>query len=156
MNQIHEDMDKLNQEAPTVSADMSPATTQEAKIRNFFNRQDDRTQQAWLREAMMTLMAATDRTGKTIFWQKQHWMGVYLVLRDRLGMRCPQKGFADYAPKITPQNCQENLKIGQTTMTNFSKIVVEDKPYFEMKHNPFEEVCNRLWDIIIQQDLTKF
>ena len=156
MNQIHEDMDKLNQEAPTVSADMSPATTQEAKIRNFFNRQDDRTQQAWLREAMMTLMAATDRTGKTIFWQKQHWMGVYLVLRDRLGMRCPQKGFADFAPKITPENCQENLKISQTTMTNFSKIILEDKPYFEMKHNPFEEVCNRLWDIIIQQDLTKF
>ena len=155
MNQIHEDMDKLNQEAPTASANILPATSQEAKIRHFFNQQDDRTQQAWLREAMKALMGITDHTGKAIFWQKQHWMGVYLVLRDRLGMRCSQKGFADYAPKITPQNCQESLKIGQTTMTNFSKLVIEDKPYFEMKHNPFEEVCKTLWDIIFKQILTK-
>jgi hypothetical protein len=82
-------------------------------------------------------------------------MGVYLVLRDRLGMRCPQTGFAEYAQKITPQNCLDNLRIGQTTMTNFSKLVIEDKPYFEMKHNPFEEVCKTLWDIIFKQILTK-
>ena len=155
MKQIHEDMEKLRQEAPTASANILPATSQEAKIRSFFNQQDDCTQQVLLREAMGALMGVTDHTGKAIFWQKQHWMGVYLVLRDRLGMRCPQKRFADFAPKITPQNCQENLKIGQTTMTNFSKIIVEDKPYFEMKHNPFEEVCNTLWDIIIKQMLTK-
>ena len=156
MNQLHQDMDELQKEEPTASAYMPSSESQEDRIRSFFNKQDDRTQQAWLREAMKALMGVTDHTGKAIFWQKQHWMGVYLVLRDRLGMRCPQKGFADFAPKITPENCQENLKISQTTMTNFSKIILEDKPYFEMKHNPFEEVCNRLWDIIIQQDLTKF
>ena len=99
-------------------------------------------------------MGITDHTGKAIFWQKQHWMGVYLVLRDRLGVRCPQTGFAEYAQKITPLNCPDNLKIGQTTMTNFSKLVIEDKPYFEMKHNPFEEVCKTLWDIIFKQILT--
>lgn len=155
MNQLHQDMDELHQEEPSASTYMPSSESQEDIIRSFFNKQDDRTQQAWLREAMKALMGITDHTGKAIFWQKQHWMGVYLVLRDRLGMRCPQKRFADFAPKITPQNCQENLKIGQTTMTNFSKIVVEDKPYFEMKHNPFVEVCNTLWDIIIQQMLTK-
>ena len=155
MKQIHEDMEKLRQEAPTTSANISPATSQEAKIRSFFNQQDDRTQQAWLREAMKALMGITDHTGKAIFWQKQHWMGVYLVLRDRLGVRCPQTGFAEYAQKITPLNCPDNLKIGQTTMTNFSKLVIEDKPYFEMKHNPFEEVCKTLWDIIFKQILTK-
>ena len=155
MKQIHEDMEKLRQEAPTASANISPATSQEAKIRSFFNQQDDRTQQVLLREAMGALMAVTDHTGKAIFWQKQHWMGVYLVLRDRLGVRCPQTGFAEYAQKITPLNCPYNLKIGQTTMTNFSKLVIEDKPYFEMKHNPFEEVCKTLWDIIFKQILTK-
>lgn len=155
MKQIHEDMEKLRQEAPTASANISPATSQEAKIRRFFNQQDEHTQQAWLREAMKALMGITDHTGKAIFWQKQHWMGVYLVLRDRLGVRCPQTGFAEYAQKITPQYCQENLKIGQTTMTNFSKVILEDRPYFEMKHNPFEEVCKILWDIIFKQILTK-
>ncbi len=155
MNQLHQDMDELHQEEPTASAYMPSSESQEDKIRHFFNKQDDRTQQAWLHEAMKALMGVTDHTGKAIFWQKQHWMGVYLVLRDRLGMRCSQKGFADYAPKITPQNCQESLKIGQTTMTNFSKLVIEDKPYFEMKHNPFEEVCKTLWDIIFKQILTK-
>ena len=155
MKQIHEDMEKLRQEAPTASANISPATSQEAKIRSFFNQQDEHTQQVLLREAMGALMAVTDHTGKAIFWQKQHWMGVYLVLRDRLGVRCPQTGFAEYAQKITPLNCPDNLKIGQTTMTNFSKLVIEDKPYFEMKHNPFEEVCKTLWDIIFKQILTK-
>ena len=147
-NQLHQDMDELHQEEPSASTYMPSSESQEDRIRSFFNKQDDRTQQAWLREAMKALMGITDHTGKAIFWQKQHWMGVYLVLRDRLGMRCSQKGFADYAPKITPQNCLDNLRIGQTTMTNFSKIVIEDKPYFEMKHNPFEDVCKTLWDII--------
>ena len=155
MNQLHQDMDELHQEEPSASTYMPSFESQEDRIRSFFNKQDDRTQQAWLREAMKALMGITDHTGRAIFGQKQHWMGVYLVLRDRLGIRCPQKGFADYAPKITPQNCQENLKIGQTTMTNFSKLVIEDKPYFEMKHNPFEEVCKTLWDIIFKQILTK-
>ena len=145
MNQLHQDMDELRQEEPSASTYMPSSESQEDRIRSFFNKQDDRTQRAWLREAMKALMGITDHTGKAIFWQKQHWMGVYLVLRDRLGMRCSQKGFADYAPKITPQNCQESLKIGQTTMTNFSKLVIEDKPYFEMKHNPFEEVCTKLY-----------
>ena len=155
MIQLHQDMDELHQEEPSASTYMPSSESQEDRIRSFFNKQDDRTQQAWLREAMKALMGVTDHTGKAIFWQKQHWMGVYLVLRDRLGMRCPQTGFADYVQKITPQNCQESLKIGQTTMTNFSKIILEDKPYFEMKHNPFEEVCKTLWDIIVKQILTK-
>ena len=155
MNQLHQDMDELHQEAPSASTYMPSSESQEDRIRSFFNKQDDRTQQAWLREAMKALMGITDHTGKAIFWQKQHWMGVYLVLRDRLGVRCPQTGFAEYAQKITPLNCPDNLKIGQTTMTNFSKLVIEDKPYFEMKHNPFEEVCKTLWDIIFKQILTK-
>ena len=91
----------MHQEEPTASAYMPSSESQEDRIRSFFNKQDDRTQQAWLREAMKALMGVTDHTGKAIFWQKQHWMGVYLVLRDRLGMRCPQTGFADYAQKIT-------------------------------------------------------
>ena len=155
MNQLHQDMDELHQEEPSASTYMPSSESQEDRIRSFFNKQDDRTQQAWLREAIEALMAVTDHTGKAIFWQKQHWMGVYLVLRDRLGVRCPQTGFAEYAQKITPLNCPDNLKIGQTTMTNFSKLVIEDKPYFEMKHNPFEEVCKTLWDIIFKQILTK-
>ena len=155
MNQLHQDMDELHQEEPSASTYMPSSESQEDRIRSFFNKQDDRTQQAWLREAMKALMGITDHTGKAIFWQKQHWMGVYLVLRDRLGVRCPQTGFAEYAQKITPLNCPDNLKIGQTTMTNFSKLVIEDKPYFEMKHNPFEEVCKTLWDIIFKQILTK-
>ena len=155
MIQLHQDMDELHQEEPSASTYMPSSESQEDRIRSFFNKQDDRTQQAWLREAMKALMGVTDHTGKAIFWQKQHWMGVYLVLRDRLGVRCPQTGFAEYAQKITPLNCPDNLKIGQTTMTNFSKLVIEDKPYFEMKHNPFEEVCKTLWDIIFKQILTK-
>ena len=99
-------------------------------------------------------MHETDDTGKAIFWQKQHWMAIYLVLRDGMGIRCSQTGFAEYANRITPQDCPERLRIGFSTMTNFSKTITEEKPYYEMKHNPFAKECNTFWNIIERVVLT--
>ena len=52
MIQLHQDMDELHQEEPSASTYMPSSESQEDRIRSFFNKQDDRTQQAWLREAM--------------------------------------------------------------------------------------------------------
>jgi hypothetical protein len=142
-------------EQPASIGNLPPVRPQEEEVRSIFNKQNENIRYEWLREALTSLLDITDNTGKNISSKKQHWMGVYLVLRDRLGIRCSQTGFADYASKITPCNCPDDLKIGSSTMTNFAKIVTEDKAYFEMKHNPFAEVCDTLWNIIVRQILTK-
>lgn len=127
--------------------DVSAKLTKE-EVRSIFNRQNDNTQRELLCEAVKIMIHETDETGKAIFWQKQHWMAVYLVLRDGLGIRCSQTAFARYANSITPLDCPESLRIGTSTMTNFSKTITEEKPYYEMKHNPFGKVCNAFWNII--------
>ncbi len=125
-----------------------PAIRTKEEVRSIFNRLNDDSQRELLREAVKIMIHETDDTGKAIFWQKQHWMAVYLVLRDGLGIRCSQTGFARFANRITPHDCPESLRIGTSTMTNFSKTVTEEKPYYEMKHNPFWVVCNAFWNII--------
>ena len=131
-----------------------PIRTKE-EVRSIFNKLDKNTQRELLCEAVKIMMHETDDTGKAIFWQKQHWMAIYLVLRDGMGIRCSQTGFAEYANRITPQDCPESLRIGTSTMTNFSKIITEEKPYYEMKHNPFAEVCSTFWNTIERVVLTR-
>ena len=141
-------------EQDAVKGDLSPARTKE-EVRSIFCKQDKNTQREMLCEAIRIMMHEKDDTGKTIFWQKQHWMAVYLVLRDALGIRCSQTGFAEYANRITPHDCPEGLRIGTSTMTNFSKTITEEKPYYEMKHNPFAEVCSTFWNTIERVVLTR-
>lgn len=141
-------------EHPDSKGTTSPIRTKE-EVRSIFNKLNLNTQHELLCEAIKILMQETDDTGKAIFWQKQHWMAVYLVLRDGLGMRLSQTGFDEYANRITPHDCQDSLRIGTSTMTNFSKIITEDKPYYDMKHNPFAKECDTLWAIIERLILTR-
>ena len=142
-------------ELPASESNLPPICSQEEEVRRYYSKESETGKFEILKKAISVLLSSTNKYGQNIFSKKQHWMGVYLVLRDRLGIRCSQTGFADYASKITPCNCPDELRIGSSTMTNFAKIVTEDKPYFEMKHNPFAEICDTLWNIIISQVLTK-
>lgn len=141
-------------EHPDSKGTTSPIRTKE-EVRSIFNKLNLNTQHELLCEAIKILMQETDDTGKAVFRKKQHWMAVYLVLRDGLGMRLSQTGFDEYANRITPHDFQESLRIGTSTMTNFSKIITEDKPYYDMKHNPFAKECDTLWAIIERLILTR-
>jgi len=125
------------------------------EVRSIFGKLNDNTQRELLCEAIKIMIHETDETGKAIFCQKQHWMAVYLVLRDGLGIRCSQTAFASYANSITPHDCPDGLRIGTSTMTNFSKTITEEKPYYEMKHNPFGKVCDAFWRIVERLILTR-
>lgn len=140
---------------PASEGNLPPVRSQEEEVRRHYGKLLDQQKFDILKKAILLLLSSTDENGQKIFSQKQHWMGVFLVLRDRLGVRCSQSGFADYAAKITPSCCPDELRIGSSTMTNFAKTITEGKVYYEMKHNPFAEVCDTLWGIIIKLFLTK-
>ena len=142
-------------ELPASESNLPPIRSREEEVRRYYSKESEIGKFEILKKAISALLSSTNEYGQNIFSKKQHWMGVYMVLRDRLAIRCSQTGFADYASKITPNNCPNELRIGSSTMTNFAKVITEDKPYFEMKHNPFAEVCDTLWKIIISQILTK-
>ena len=121
------------------------------EARRYFNGLTEGSQQNLLRKAMKQLRDSH------VFNRKQHWIGVFLVLRDRLSGDPKQSHFTEYAKKFTPDDFPEDLKIG-STMTNASKTVFMDKLYYEMANNPYETVCDSFWDIIlnlIRPNLTK-
>ena len=126
-----------------------PSLEKEAK--RYFKGLSEGNQLKLLREAMKQLRDSN------VFNKKQHWIGVFLVLRDRLSGDSKQSHFTEYAKKFTPDDFPEDLKIG-STMTNASKTVFMDKLYYEMENNPYEAVCDTFWDIIlnlIRPNLTK-
>ena len=136
-------------EAPeVVTLNNLPALSVDESVKRWFQDLNQEKRQEVLMQAMGTLLETLDNdSGKKLFSKKQHWMAVYMVLHDRLGLLVKHKEFHAYAAKITPDTCSSKLKITPSTMTNFSKTVPEG-PYFKMKNNPFHEHCSVLWTII--------
>lgn len=136
-------------EAPeVVTQNNLPALSVEESVKRWFQDLKQEKRQEVLKQAMGSLLEsmAADGNGK-LFSKKQHWMAVYMVLRDRLGLLTKHNEFHTYADKITPDICPTKLRITSSTMTNFSKTVPEG-PYYKMKNNPFHEHCSVLWTII--------
>lgn len=107
-----------------------------------------------LRECMQRLRVERP----DLFLQKIHWMGVYLVVRDRLEDNLSQTDFFSFAQEITPDDWPEELKIGKTTFNNFGKYVkFEDRyqAYYDMKDNPWKELCDTFWNITKPRLLTE-
>lgn len=136
-------------EAPeVVTLNNLPALSVDESVKRWFQDLNQEKRQEVLMQAMGTLLETLDNdSGKKLFSKKQHWMAVYMVLHDRLGLLVKHKEFHAYAAKITPDTCPSKLRISSSTMTNFSKTV-PDGPYFKMKNNPFHEHCSVLWTII--------
>lgn len=135
-------------EAPeVVTQNNLPPLSIEECVKRWFQELSNEKQLAVLKQAMEKLLEVSNEEGKKLFSKKQHWMAVYMVLRDRLNIAIQHKDFADYVQKITPEKYPSKLRISSSTMTNFSKVVPEG-PYFKMKQNPFEGLCATLWTII--------
>lgn len=135
-------------EAPeVVTQNNLPPLSVDECVNRWFQILNNDEQQVVLKKCMEKLLEATNEEGKKLFSKKQHWMAVYMVLRDRLNIAIQHKDFADYANTITPETCPSRLRISSSTMTNFSKTVSEG-PYYKMKHNPFDGLCTTMWTII--------
>ena len=118
-----------------------------------FNRLNDKAQEELLSKALAELLQTGGCDGDT-FTQKNHWMAVFVVLHDRLNPRLRQNAFAEYAPKVTPSDWPERMRIGKNTMTNYHNYITEGVAYYAMKHNPFDALCRRFWNVLMRYLLT--
>lgn len=92
---------------------------------------------------------------ENLFDEKKKWIGIYLVIRDRLcKMNCID--FKSFANKCTPAEWEDSIRIGETTMSNIGRYISyedRDEAYYDMKNNPFEDLCDKFWDILVHEIL---
>ena len=89
-----------------------------------------------------------------IFRRKNHWLGIYLVMRDRLDYGLTQCGFLIIASHATPELWPENLKLTDNIFNNMNKVFDAnsfDEAYYEMDYNPMEALCDTFWEGLMQQ-----
>ena len=123
------------------------------KARAAFRKMEVEERRNILRSSLSLL-----RTNHHLFKYARHWLGVFLVIRDRLeGEALKMKDFIDYANKIMPADWPDSLNMVINTYKNFGReIDYNDKreAYYDMENCPQKELCDTLWDIIKQMILT--
>ena len=123
------------------------------KARLIFRSMDKEIRRHVLKESLSYL-----RANYHLFIYARHWLGVFLVIRDRLeGEALKMKDFIGYANAIMPADWPDTLKMGLSTYKNFGReIDLSDKheAYYDMDNCPQKELCETLWSIIKQMILT--
>ena len=137
----------------TIDSHESKADALNDRVRQIFKKMDRDEQRRVLRECLSQL-----RSNYHLFIYARHWLGVFLVIRDRLeGESLKMKDFIDYANSIIPTDWPAALKMRLSTYKNFGReIDYGDKgeAYYDMENCPQKELCDTLWDIIKQMILT--
>ena len=119
--------------------------------RKKYKKFDDEKKQSVVKNSLVLLMIKD----KTMFKRQIHWIGIYIVIRDRLD-NMNQKDFHIFARKCVPSDWNEKLQISPHTMSNLGRYLKEEKDidYFEMTNNPFEDLCETFWSILRNEILT--
>ena len=127
--------------------------SREEKARKAYRRMKPGERIAVLRTSLLLLRLENE----PLFTKSACWIGIYLVVRDRLDSMLKPKDFYDnYASKCMPTNWPENLKIKDKTLRNISRYVKteeSDLAYYDMDHNPFNDLCSEFWGILLEQIL---
>jgi len=92
-----------------------------------------------------------------LFTSRTCWNGIFLVIRDRVDGRLKLADFATFVLEATPGGWPKRLRIGATTMGNFSHYVDSahrEEAYYDMLNNPWQELCDRFWDILREEIFT--
>lgn len=126
---------------------MKPDCTDDVQARFLFSKMTQERQQLVLKESLGYL-----RAHYNLFIYTRHWLGIFLVVRDRLlGDQLKQNAFYDFACRITPEDWPEKLRIGESTSKNFSREIDEEdrgEAYYDMENNPQQVLCDTFWDIV--------
>ena len=125
----------------------------ELKVRKAYGQMTKERRQETLRSCLQML-----RMQSELFNHKNDWMGIMLVLRDRLDGSVNQNNFSDLARKITPDDWPDALHIGDHTSKNFSRLLEagdRTEAYYDMDANPQARLCDKFWEIVIQAFLTE-
>ena len=86
------------------------------------------------------------------------WGGIFFVIRDRLDETVNQSNFYHLGKSMTPKDWPRKLSIGKNTLSNLArKINSKDRqePYYDMMANPFEDLCDTFWNILLTLFLNK-
>lgn len=89
-----------------------------------------------------------------LFRRKNHWLGIYLVMRDRLDYGLTQCGFLIMACHATPEQWPEKLTLTENVFKNTNKVFetgIPEEAYYELEYNPMEELCEAFWEVLMQQ-----
>lgn len=118
-----------------------------ADPRTCYRRLDTAARNKLLRAALL------DMYNRKWFTTKNHWIGTFLVVRDRLERAgFTQTDFQNMADSITPDEFPERLHISESTMKNFTKVITDprdrNEAYYDMENNPQEDFCEELWNVI--------
>ena len=92
-----------------------------------------------------------------LFRSSAYWNGIFLVIRDRVDGKLKKTEFTELAEAITPESWPQSLVISKTTLNNFShylNLADREEAYYDMKNNPWAELCETFWEILKQQILT--
>ena len=93
---------------------------------------------------------------RQLFTSKNHWIGLYLVVKDRVDGNMTKLDFTNGVLGINMDSWPDDLKISERTLSNFARCVdYEDRyeAYYDMESNPWEELCDVYWDILKGQIL---
>lgn len=93
---------------------------------------------------------------RQLFTSKNHWIGLYLVIKDRVDGGLTKLDFTHDVLDIQIDCWPDDLKISERTLSNFARCVeYEDRfeAYYDMESNPWEELCDVYWDILKGQIL---
>ena len=93
---------------------------------------------------------------RQLFTSKNHWIGLYLVIKDRVDGGLSKLEFTNAVLGIKIDCWPDELKISERTLSNFARCVeYEDRfeAYYDMESNPWEELCEVYWTILKNQIL---
>lgn len=134
--------------------DFSTMAPSEVRARNVYKKLTKENRIKVLRAALSALRV--ENVG--LFRNKLCWIGVYFVVRDRLDGKINQTDFYDFAVSFTPDDWPDELRIGSTTLSNLArKVNYEDRSeaYYDMDNNPWDELCEKYWALVLNGLLTK-
>ena len=130
----------------------SRVSVADEQARKLFLKMTNEEKLEVLRESFKTLLSDFH-----LFIYNIHWLGIYMVVRDRLMGDLSQVDFIDLANDMCPEDFPEELRMSTSTIKNFSREVdKEDRGelYYKMKRNPQKLLCDSFWDIVRMTILT--
>ncbi|SHL26793.1 hypothetical protein [Xylanibacter ruminicola] len=132
---------------------MSMPKSENAMVRKRYMMMELEERQQVIKTSLKELI----ENHQDLFRSKNDWIGIYLVIRDRVNGNLSMADFYNNAHQIMPKCWPERLMIGRYTMGNYSRCVdYEDRQeaYYDMERNPWKALCSIYWEILKQHILT--
>lgn len=166
LQHINDEVDKIRKHYnlapfPSVSAPASinnmpnfeaPMKKQAEIAREYYSHLIKDQREELLKEGLEKLRFENEE----LFMKKACWIGIYLVVKGRLDDEIKMQAFCYY--KITPKSWPAKLALGPKTLSNSSRYIKGNdqfKPYYLMENNPFKDLSNKYWEILLSLILTK-